>query len=493
MNTNGCFSDLLWMPHSQHKISKAWENPNISLNVRCHRVGIPFDPLCSPALENLGFYQIAKMRKINVDKYLISALVERWRPETNTFHLPVGEMTITLQDISCLWGLPIHGKPLVGIADAPWSELVERLLGIPVDEQHMKQKKRRKGDDNIVVRDSQYSLNLGKLRERFHVLPDNPMDREINWHARALVLEILGSIVFTDTSGDGVPAMYLQFMQNLGQPTEYNWGAAALALLYRQLSMCAEKERLEISGPLLLLQLWSWSRLPLGRPKVIFEKPKGEEPDEEVDEEVHLDYNPIDLIREGAVHWQPYDDLLEQMPIQVHDDSDWWFSRVPLMHFWIVEFHYPDRVMRQFGLRQCIPPFVPRGEAEVRRLRKIKHSAGKSHNWEEFHTNYVQEYDRIQASVLPEEIPFDGLRELKNAAWGIKCATTRGCKKIGKSVLRSCVGNLLDLNLEPRLQSMLTEARLPLKIEDIPSDDDVSYIAHPPSPPKESNSDVFNE
>ena len=112
------------------------------------------------------------------------------------------------------------------------------------------------------------------------------MDRDINWHARALVLGILGSIVLTDTSGDGVPAMYLQFMQNLGQPTQYNWGAAALALLYRQLSMCAEKERLEIPGPLLLLQLWSWSRLPLGRPKVSFEKPKeGEELDEEEEEQ----------------------------------------------------------------------------------------------------------------------------------------------------------------------------------------------------------------
>ncbi|XP_048536196.1 protein MAIN-LIKE 2-like isoform X2 [Triticum urartu] len=304
MDTNGCFSDLLWMPHSQHKISKTWENPNICLNVRCHRVGIPFDPLCTSALENLGFYQIAKMRKINVDKYLISALVERWRPETNSFHLPAGEMTITLQDVSCLWGLPIHGKPLVGKAYAQWSEIVERLLGIPVDEQHMKQKKRRKGDDNAVVRNSQYSLNLGKLRERFHVLPDNPMDREINWHARALVLEILGSIVFTDTSGDGVPAMYLQFMQDLGQPTEYNWGAAALALLYRQLSIGAEKERLEISGPLLLLQLWSWSHLPLGRPKVIFEKPKeGEELDEEEEEqEVHLDYNPVFGAKWCAAH-----------------------------------------------------------------------------------------------------------------------------------------------------------------------------------------------
>ena len=44
------------------------------------------------------------------------------------------------------------------------------------------------------------------------------MDREIHWHARAVVLEILGSTVFIDTSGDGVPAMYLQFMQNAGQP-----------------------------------------------------------------------------------------------------------------------------------------------------------------------------------------------------------------------------------------------------------------------------------
>ncbi|KAI4976060.1 hypothetical protein ZWY2020_049667 [Hordeum vulgare] len=83
MNTSGCFSDLLWMPHNQHKISNAWENVT-----RCHCVGIPFDPLCSPALENLGFYQIAKMRKIKVNKYLISALVERWWLETNIFHLP---------------------------------------------------------------------------------------------------------------------------------------------------------------------------------------------------------------------------------------------------------------------------------------------------------------------------------------------------------------------------------------------------------------------
>lgn len=267
------------------------------------------------------------MKEINNDKYLISALVESWRPKTNTFHLPVGEMTITLQDVSCLWGLPIHGRLITGQADGSWVDMIERLLGIPMEEQHMKQKKRKKEDDMTMVSYSRYSISLSKLRDRFRVMPKNATEREINWYTRALVLDIIGSMVFTDTSGDGVPAMYLQFMVNLSEQTEYNWGAAALSMLYRQLSIASEKERAEISRPLLLQQLWSWSRLPLGRPVKAMKITKERE---EEDEQEELDYCPvfgakwclshefraphnagteyyrsqIDLIREGVIVWQ---------------------------------------------------------------------------------------------------------------------------------------------------------------------------------------------
>ena len=43
---------------------------------------------------------------------MIRALCERWHSEISSFHLPVGEMTITLDDVANLLHVPIEGRLL---------------------------------------------------------------------------------------------------------------------------------------------------------------------------------------------------------------------------------------------------------------------------------------------------------------------------------------------------------------------------------------------
>ena len=59
-------------------------------------------------------------RPFSYDRSLLAALVDRWRPETHTFHFPVGEMAPTLEDVNFLFGPPCAGAA-VSEPDTPLS------------------------------------------------------------------------------------------------------------------------------------------------------------------------------------------------------------------------------------------------------------------------------------------------------------------------------------------------------------------------------------
>ncbi|KAK1644893.1 hypothetical protein QYE76_062698 [Lolium multiflorum] len=67
----------------------------------------------------------------NMNAATLTALVDRWRPETHTFHLRSGEMTPTLQDVSMILALPIQGEPLfMNTASDGWRQQMENLIGM---------------------------------------------------------------------------------------------------------------------------------------------------------------------------------------------------------------------------------------------------------------------------------------------------------------------------------------------------------------------------
>ena len=118
-----------------HRSQSIWETSSkVVLGCRRREAAsqrtIPFDQRIVPYLEAAGFLGASQIGFMQLDWHLITALVERWRPETHTFHMPCGECTITLQDVAVQIGLPVDGEPVVGSLLYDWKVLCEDYLGV---------------------------------------------------------------------------------------------------------------------------------------------------------------------------------------------------------------------------------------------------------------------------------------------------------------------------------------------------------------------------
>jgi hypothetical protein len=74
------------------------------------------------------------------------------------------------------------------------------------------------------------------------------------------------------------------------------------------------------------------------------------------------------------MNWRPYDSVWDLLSARVHTDEPYWRARVPMIYFWMVCWDYPDRVMKQLGLFQTVPPPDPHHWMELQKLNKIIHT-----------------------------------------------------------------------------------------------------------------------
>ncbi|KAL0388776.1 UNVERIFIED_CONTAM: Serine/threonine-protein phosphatase 7 long form [Sesamum radiatum] len=202
-------------------------------------------------LHQIGFYGVYRCGRIQYDCHLITALVERWRSETHSFHFRVGEATITLQDVQVIWGLPIDGEPVSGTdlerSSVQWQEYCMQYIGFAPEEGALKGSR------------LQVKAIIDHI-SHVHITPDTPHLTVVQY-ARAVALLLLGGTMCPDSSGNLVSLLYLAKLEDIVAARNYSWGSAVLAFLYRELCNANKKGKAAIGGALqlvqgILTQLW---------------------------------------------------------------------------------------------------------------------------------------------------------------------------------------------------------------------------------------------
>ncbi|KAL8460025.1 hypothetical protein ACS0TY_031806 [Phlomoides rotata] len=310
-------------------------------------------------VEKAGFGHLRLIPAISIDSSLISALVERWRRETNTFHMTVGEMTVSLEDVAYLLGLPTDGKAVIGVAHPKCDSICFKYLG--------------KSPDSSVGG----MVKLKWLKEEFSKCPEDVSAKDVASHTRAYLLYLVGRTIFSSTNGCSVPVMYLPLFENFDEAGKYAWGAAALSFLYRALGNASARRQSTIGGCLTLLQCWSYCHLRIGRPELDHDpndkcfpyvlRWKGKHKGPTPNRDVRSYREALDSLHLDDVVWRPYANIDRTVvPTNIRRQLVLGRSQTMLICFDKAERHLPDRCLRQFGMHQTVPEPVKKWMRKTR-------------------------------------------------------------------------------------------------------------------------------
>ncbi|RZC19679.1 Protein MAIN-LIKE 1 [Glycine soja] len=336
--------------HVAHAVSSGHERPDLKLVSHGRKVTLIERPV--PEIEGLvgatGLSPLINCSVITGDAGLISAFVERWHNETNTFHLPVGELTITLDDVSSLLHLPItgalHNFHALSVEEAIF--LLTELLEVFAEEARAE-----------TARSRGAYVRLGWVRDIYE------MRCQAQWWivaARAYLLHLVGCTHFDNKSATYIHVVYLDAFRDLGQSGGYAWGVVALVHIYDQLDEASRTTTRQMAGYLTLLQYWIYEHFPSVHQCVTDDTYQETSPcaSRWLTSKAHMKgitgapYRArCDALTVTDVSWLPYTEHRGVRAFELISSFQGQLRWGPM-----VVTARPERVLRQFGYIQSIPP-----------------------------------------------------------------------------------------------------------------------------------------
>ncbi|XP_012854536.1 PREDICTED: serine/threonine-protein phosphatase 7 long form homolog [Erythranthe guttata] len=201
----------------------------------------PQDNTMIARLEATGLYHLRDCFLKRMNKNLMLAFVERWQPETNSFHMPWGEMTITLHDVAFILALRLDGPSVSEIRPVEeCSQSLASVLGVGLM------------DTNEMFRNK--GVGWVKVRDQL-TLPCATYDKKM----KGYLMFLLGSVLFVDKTASNIKPWWIHFTNDLDNVGKYSWASACLANMYRQLGIATRAGMNSLCGCVILLLV----RVPL--------------------------------------------------------------------------------------------------------------------------------------------------------------------------------------------------------------------------------------
>ncbi|XP_073153449.1 serine/threonine-protein phosphatase 7 long form homolog [Henckelia pumila] len=216
--------------------------------------------------------------------------------------------------------------------------------------------------------------------------------------------------------------------KDIDRVNTYSWGSAVLAYLYRELCNTSMESKSDLCGPLQILQIWVWSRITLLTPDRVQQSHLASEQVADVLQglpfppygakwkrgfswvhtvrhSVRVMRDMLDRMVDGQFKWTVYDMESPELSMYLEGDRNLLCrSACPLINFDIIEMHRPERCLRQFGMRQGIPPPAPNYDI----FHKLTRQGRPNYDWDAFHKQFVDMWTNRYNFVMGGEFVIPG-------------------------------------------------------------------------------------